>query len=69
MHEVSDLGIRIREIKLEITDVAEIFEDLNEGFLAIFLLDPIPDLLGSLASGKGHLALAVFRCFSWPRAS
>ena len=21
------------------------------------------------ASGKGHLALAVFRCFSWPRAS
>jgi len=48
IHEVSDLGIGIGEIKLEITDVAEIFEDLNEGFLAIFLLDPIPDLLGSL---------------------
>jgi len=48
MHEVSNLGIRIREIKLEIVDVAEIFEDLDEGFLAILLLDPIPDLLSSL---------------------
>ena len=48
MHEVSDLGIRIGEIKPEITDVAEIFEDLDKGFLAIFFLDPIPDFLGSL---------------------
>jgi len=40
----------------------------QEYFLALSLI-VLRSIVNGPASGKGHLALAVFRCFSSPRAS
>jgi len=68
-------------VELEVSDGNTLCEDktlwIRHGFSdgkkycihQCLVMGPVSENLSSFTSGKGHLALAVFRCFSCPRAS